>query len=39
MPKVENKILKYKHGEKSMKVSFIIYADMEYLLEKNEPLS
>ena len=39
MPKVDNKILKYKHGEKSMKVSFIICADTEYLLEKNKPLS
>ena len=28
----ENKILKYNHGEKSMKVPFIIYA--ECLLEK-----
>ena len=34
MPKEHNKILKYKHGEKSMKVSFIIYADLEALLEK-----
>ena len=29
MPKMDNKTLKYKHGEKPMKVSFIIYADME----------
>ena len=29
-----NKVLKYNHGEKSMKVSFIIYADLESLLEK-----
>ena len=34
MPKEGHKILKYKHGEKSMKVSFIIYADLESLLEK-----
>ena len=34
MPKKDNKILKYNHGEKSMKVSFIIYADLESLLEK-----
>ena len=34
MPKEDNKILKYNHGEKSMKVPFIIYADLEYLLEK-----
>ena len=33
MPKGKN-ILKYNHGEKSMKVPFIIYADMESLLEK-----
>ena len=33
MPK-ENKILKYNHSEKSMKVPFIIYAHMEPLLEK-----
>ena len=29
-----NKILKYNHGEKSIKVPFIIYADLESLLEK-----
>ena len=34
MPKEDNKILKHNHGEKSMKVPFIIYADLEYLLEK-----
>ena len=34
MPKEDNKILKYIHGEKSMKAPFIIYADFEYLLEK-----
>ena len=34
MPKVDNKILKYNRGEKSMKVPFIIYADLESLLEK-----
>ena len=28
------KKLKYIHGEKSMKVSFIVYADVESLLEK-----
>ena len=33
MYKEDNKILKYNHGEKSMKVPFIIYADLEYLLE------
>ena len=34
MPEYDNKILKYNHGEKSMKVPFIIYADLESLLEK-----
>ena len=34
MPKEDNKILKYNHGEKSMKAPFIIYADLESLLEK-----
>ena len=34
MPEECNKILKYNHGEKSMKVPFIIYADLESLLEK-----
>ena len=34
MPKEDNKILKYNHSEKSMKVPFIIYADVESLLEK-----
>ena len=34
MPKEDNKILKYNIGEKSMKVPFIIYADLESLLEK-----
>ena len=30
----DNKILKYNHGETSMRVPFIIYADLECLLEK-----
>ena len=30
----DNRILKYNHGEKSMKVPFIIYADLESSLEK-----
>ena len=34
MPKEDNKILKYNHGEKPMKVLFIIYSDLESLLEK-----
>ena len=33
MPKNDNKILKYNHGEKSQ---FVIYADMESLLEKKD---
>ena len=34
MPEEYNKILKYHEGEKSMRVPFIIYADLECLLEK-----
>ena len=34
MLKEDNKTLKYNHGEKSMKVPFIIYVDLESLLEK-----
>ena len=34
MPKEDNKVLKYNHGEKSMKIPFIIYADLKSLLEK-----
>ena len=34
MPKEDNKILKYNHGQNSMKVPFIIYADLVSLLEK-----
>ena len=34
MPEEDNKILKYNEGEKSMKVPFIIYADLQSLLEK-----
>ena len=34
MSKEYNKVLKYNHGEKSMKVLFIIYADLEPLLER-----
>ena len=35
MFKENNKILKHNHGEKSMKVPFIIYADLESLLQKS----
>ena len=34
MPNEDNKILKYNHGEKSLKVPAIIYADLESLPEK-----
>ena len=34
MPNEDNKILKYNHGEKSVQVPFMIYADLECLLEK-----
>ena len=39
MPKENNKILKYSHREKSTKFIFIIYADLESLLKKNDNLS
>ena len=34
MPDKDNNILKYNFGEKSMKIPFIINADLESLLEK-----
>ena len=34
IPDEGNKVLKYNHGEKSLKAPVIIYADLEYLLEK-----
>ena len=34
MPEEDNKILKYNHGEKSLKAPTIIYADLKCLLEK-----
>ena len=34
MPSKDNNIFKYNHGEKSIKMSFTIYADLECLLEK-----
>ena len=34
MPDEDNKILKYISGEKSLKVPFIVYADLECLLKK-----
>ena len=38
MPEEDNKILKYSHGEKSMRAPFVIYVDLECLLDKNEHL-
>ena len=34
MPEKSKNILQYNHREKSIKISFIIYADTESLLEK-----
>ena len=34
MPNEDKKILKYNQGKKSLKAPFMIYADLEYLLEK-----
>ena len=34
MPKEDNKILKYNHGKTSLKVPFIIFADVQSLLKK-----
>ena len=34
IPGKDHKILKYDHGEKSMRAPFVIYADLEFLLEK-----
>ena len=34
MPTKDNNIIKYNHGEKSMKLPFIIYVDLECLLKK-----
>ena len=34
MPDAGNKILKYSYGEKSLKAPFMIYVDLECLLEK-----
>ena len=39
MPTKNNKTLKYNHGEKSLKVPFTIYADLECLLIKKAILS
>ena len=34
LPTKDDNIIKYNHGEKSMKLPFVIYADLECLLEK-----
>ena len=34
MPTKDNNIIKYNQGEKSIKMPFTIYADLECLLEK-----
>ena len=39
MPTKDNNIIKYNQGEKSIKLPFIIYADLECLLEKNEHMA
>ena len=39
MPKEDKKIMKYNHGEKSLKVPVIIFADLECLLKKRAILS
>ena len=35
MPDEDNKIIKYNQGQKSIKSPFIIYADLEYLLQQS----
>ena len=37
MPTEDNNKLKYNHGEKSLKASFTIYADLECLLIQQQP--
>ena len=37
MPNEDDKISMYKYGEKSIKALFIIYANLECLVEKNHP--
>ena len=34
MPTKDNNTIKYNHGEKSIKLPFVVYADLECLLEK-----
>ena len=37
IPNEDNKILKFNHGERLLKAPFMIYADLECLLEKMHP--
>ena len=37
MPNEDNKILKHNYGEKKLKAPFIIYTDLDCLLEKMHP--
>ena len=39
MPDEDKKTLKYNHGEKFMRVPFIICADLKYFFEKNALIS
>ena len=34
MPTKDNNTIKYNHGEKSIKLPFVVYADLECLLQK-----
>ena len=34
MPTKDSNIIKYNQGEKSIKLPFVVYADLEFLLEK-----
>ena len=34
MPTKDNNVIKYNHGEKSIKLPFVVYADLECLLEE-----
>ena len=34
MPTKDNNVIKYNHGETSIKLPFVVYADLEGLLEK-----
>ena len=39
MPSPNNNLIKYNQGEKSLKLSFVLYADLECILKKNRYLS